>query len=208
MHPKSILLIISILALGITSHGQVTNGNDIDGESAGDLSGYSTAILSDGSIVAIGAVFNGGNGNSAGHWVQAGNDVDGEAAGDQAGFSISLSSNASTVAIGAIQNDDNGLLSGHVRMYDLLPPISVNELNSKATINFHPNPSNSFITIKMDEGQLKEVEVYNLTGSLVYKTDLNSNQYSLNSVNYAIGTYILKIVDQNFNVTAIKFIKE
>ncbi|MFM7694383.1 MAG: hypothetical protein ACKO7U_08820, partial [Actinomycetota bacterium] len=41
-------------------------GADIDGEAAGDESGSSVSVSSDGSIVAIGALFNDGNGSDSG----------------------------------------------------------------------------------------------------------------------------------------------
>ena len=46
-------------------HSQL--GGDIDGEAAGDKSGYSVSLSSDGTIVAIGAINNGGNGSNSGH---------------------------------------------------------------------------------------------------------------------------------------------
>ena len=102
-------------------------GNDIDAEAAGDRSGASVSIDSDGSHVAIGAYLNDGNGNSSGHvriyswdgsaWTQAGNDFDGEAAGDYSGRSVSIDSDGSHVAIGAYANDGNGSDSGHVRVW-------------------------------------------------------------------------------------------
>jgi hypothetical protein len=102
-------------------------GLDIDGEAAGDQSGYSVALSSDGSRVAIGAPSNDGNGDNSGHvriydydgssWTQVG-DIDGEAASDQSGSSVALSSDGSRVAIGAPENDGNGDNSGHVRIYD------------------------------------------------------------------------------------------
>jgi hypothetical protein len=102
-------------------------GLDIDGEAAGDQSGYSVALSSDGSRVAIGAPSNDGNGDNSGHvriydydgssWTQVG-DIDGEAAGDQSGYSVALSSDGSRVAIGAPENNGNGGNSGHVRIYD------------------------------------------------------------------------------------------
>ena len=65
-------------------------GNDIEGEAAGDYSGYSVAFSSDGSRVAVGAI---ANEASAGHvrvydytggsWSQVGADIDGEAANDR-----------------------------------------------------------------------------------------------------------------------------
>ena len=106
-------------------------GADIDGEAAGDWSGNSVSLSSDGSTVAIGASANdGANGSNSGHvriyawnsatsaWEQQGADIDGEAASDESGTSVSLSSDGTTVAIGAPGNDGaNGSNSGHVRIY-------------------------------------------------------------------------------------------
>ena len=106
-------------------------GQDIDGEAAGDNSGHSVSLSSDGSRVAIGAIYNAGTGINAGHvrvydlvgntWTQVGQDIDGEAADDYNGWNVSLSSDGSRVAIGAKLNDGiNGENSGHVRVYDLV----------------------------------------------------------------------------------------
>ncbi|MFC1797382.1 hypothetical protein ACFL1V_09845 [Pseudomonadota bacterium] len=85
-------------------------GADINGEAGGDNSGTSVSLSDDGSWVAIGARFNDGNGDSAGHvriyqwtgsdWQQLGDDIDGEAGGDYLGSSVSLSADGSIVAIG------------------------------------------------------------------------------------------------------------
>jgi hypothetical protein len=118
----------SIVTLHLTIPGSWTQaGSSIDGEAAGDRSGYSVSLSSDGSTVAIGAKNNNGNGTWAGHvriyknisgtWTQVGADIDGEAANDQSGRSVSLSSDGSTVAIGALFNDGNGTNAGHVRIY-------------------------------------------------------------------------------------------
>ena len=106
---------------------QTQIGSDIDGEVTSDRSGESVSLSSDGSIIAIGASDNSGNGTSSGHvriyknqsdiWTQIGSDIDGEASGDGSGFSVSLSFDGSIVAIGAPGNDDNGEDSGHVRVY-------------------------------------------------------------------------------------------
>ena len=106
-------------------------GADIDGEAAGDGSGTSVSLSSDGTTVAIGAPGNDGNGSYAGHvriyeysagsWTQLGADIDGEAASDNSGISVSLSSDGTTVAIGALYNDGNGIQAGHVRVYYVFP---------------------------------------------------------------------------------------
>ena len=107
-------------------------GSDIDGEAAGDSSGDGLALSSDGSIVAIGARNNDGNGDNSGHvrifqyqvisgtatWTQLGQDIDGEAAGDMSGEEVFLSSDGSRVAISSSLNDGNGNSSGHVRIYN------------------------------------------------------------------------------------------
>jgi hypothetical protein len=83
-------------------------GLDIDGEAGNDNSGWSVSLNSDGTIVAIGARFNAGNGNNSGHvrvyqyngsqWVQIGLDIDSEANGQQSGWSVSLNSDGTIVA--------------------------------------------------------------------------------------------------------------
>ena len=104
-------------------------GSDIDGEAAGDKSGHSVAMSSNGMTVAIGAYANdGANGSDSGHvrvyeydgsaWIQVGSDIDGEAADDFSGWSVAMSSNGMTVAIGANWNDGNGDRTGQVRVYE------------------------------------------------------------------------------------------
>jgi len=102
-------------------------GSDIEGEAAYDYSGFSVSLSADGSVVAIGATQNDGNGSDSGHvriyknvndnWTQVGSDIDGEAAEDSSGISVSLSQDGTIVAIGATGNDGNGMRSGHVRIY-------------------------------------------------------------------------------------------
>ena len=132
----------NILAIGAPSNGTsgharvfdwngsawIQRGSDIDGEAAGDLSGQSISLSSDGNILVIGAPRNDGNGSNSGHarvyawngtaWGQQGSDIDGEAAGDISGTSVSTSDNGSTIAISAPTNDGRGIDAGHVRIFD------------------------------------------------------------------------------------------
>ena len=104
-------------------------GTDIDGENESDYSGSSVSLSADGSILAIGAKNNDGNGTDSGHvriyqyngnsWIKVGTDIDGEATNDLSGYSVSLSADGTKVAIGAIFNDENNSNSGHVRVYKL-----------------------------------------------------------------------------------------
>ena len=102
-------------------------GQDIDGESVGDESGYSLSLNGLGNRIAIGSYLNSDNANESGHarvfyfdtnaWNQIGNDVDGEFANDWSGRSVALNNIGDKLAIGADLNDGNGAHSGHVRVF-------------------------------------------------------------------------------------------
>ena len=96
-------------------------GKDVDGESAGDLSG-SVSLNSRGNIVAIGAPYN--DGDDRGHvrvhkynlisnqWEQIGQDIDGEAQFYRSGFAVNINGSGDTVIIGAPLNKE-----GRFRVY-------------------------------------------------------------------------------------------
>ena len=125
---KKIALLFSLLILNPLL-AQIQLGADIDGEAAGDYSGRSVSISSDGTRVAIGAPQNEGNGSNAGqvrvyeyssgNWSQLGADIDGESVNIYSGYSISLSSDGTRVAIGATQSSGAGpSFAGHVGIYE------------------------------------------------------------------------------------------
>ena len=103
-------------------------GSDIDGEAAGDQSGYSVSLSSDGTTIAIGAIYNDNNLSNAGQvrvfkysnssWTQVGPDIYGESSSDNSGWSVSLSNNG-IVAIGAPFDDGNSSNSGYVRIFGI-----------------------------------------------------------------------------------------
>jgi hypothetical protein len=126
-------------------------GQDIDGESAGDKSGYSVSLSSDGSIVAIGAPINSGN---AGHvrvysfdgnnWNQLGQDIDGDEG--YFGWSVSLSNDGNTVAIGAYLFN---AAIGHVRIYNF-DGSSWNQLGQDIIGENPSDASGEFISLSGD----------------------------------------------------------
>ncbi|HOY06579.1 MAG TPA: hypothetical protein PLO67_14325 [Saprospiraceae bacterium] len=128
----------------VISNSWQQTGADIDGESAGDETGYAVSLSADGSRVAVGARRNDGNGNTdAGHvrvfqnagmaWEPIGEDIDGNAAGDEFGCSVSLSANGTIVAIGAQANDWNGANAGQARVFGNSAPLPVELLDFQVT---------------------------------------------------------------------------
>jgi len=143
-------------------------GQDLDGEAAGDLSGFSVSLSGDGTILAIGAYLNDGTGANAGQvriyqyisststWQKIGSDIDGEAAGDQYGYSVSLSKDGNTLAVGANANDGTpvGADRGHVRVFKTQPTRSVrlhqklyNDISGSLQTYFPNFPTSSFQVI-------------------------------------------------------------
>jgi len=172
-------------------------GADIDGEAANDYSGISVSLSSEGSIVAIGANENDGNGSEAGHvriyqnisgvWTQVGTDIDGEAAGDESGYSVSLSSDGSVVAIGAYANNS---YTGHTRVFDLSAILSleVNEISKSFTI--YPNPVNNFLQLQLSTNlEFNKATVFNYFGQFV----LQSKATTIDIRNLSSGVYFLEV---------------
>jgi len=122
------IILVAFLLGTITLCAQTQIGQDIDGEAPFDNSGASISISDDGTIVAIGAHLNDGNGIDSGHvrvyqdqggtWTQLGQDIDGVAPDDEYGFGVSLSGDGSTVALGGRLSNVNGTSSGQVRVYE------------------------------------------------------------------------------------------
>ncbi|MEM9679677.1 MAG: T9SS type A sorting domain-containing protein [Bacteroidota bacterium] len=110
-------------------------GQPIVGESNGDASGGSTgnnrdfvtavSLNDDGTIVAIGAETNDGNGLESGHvrvyenvgnvWTQIGADIDGAVASDRCGFSVDMNADGSIVVIGSYRFNGG---TGQVRVFE------------------------------------------------------------------------------------------
>jgi len=188
-------------------------GSDINGEAADDESGISVSLSSDGSILAIGATSNDGNGFNSGHvrvyrnvsgtWTQVGASIIGEAGsdatglGDWNGYSVSLSSDGSIVAIGAPGNDGNGFNSGRVRVYDLSAVLSS---DSFVLNNFtvYPNPTTEILNISLNTNLiLKQVNIYNTIGQLLQ----TENKQQINISSLAKGSYFVEVITNQGKAT-------
>ena len=114
----------------INTYTQV--GLDIDGETVGNLFGFSVSISEDGTTFVACSPYNIGVNGLTGHvrvykfnstintYAQVGSDIDGEAMFDEFGTSVSMSGDGTTFVVGAPSNDGiNGTNSGHVRVYKL-----------------------------------------------------------------------------------------
>lgn len=193
-------------------------GEDIIGEASEDYFGWSMALSASGNIIAIGSLWNDNNGSDAGNvrifqnlsgvWTQIGESINGEAANDNSGYSVDISADGSIVAIGAKFNDGNGEFSGHVRVFDISTVLSIPKIDLETTVSLFPNPSKDVVRIHLEKDLMEKIELYSLTGQLIFETVLNSKTFILNTANYPSGTYILKVLNQKHGSINTKFIKE
>ncbi len=206
-------------------------GDDIDGELKDDASGNAVSLSDDGSIVAIAATDNDGNGSSSGHvriyqniagtWTQVGDDIDGEAAGDESGTSVSLSADGSRVAIGAIKNDGSGSNSGHVRIYDNIGGVwtqvgsDIDGEDKRDELGYSVSLSGDGSVIALgapkNDGKNGDtsghVRVFTSNGDIIAPT-LSSSSPTDNSTGFAVGNNIVlnfsEVVDAESGNIVIK----
>lgn len=175
-------------------------GQDIEGEAAGDQSGFFISLSSDGSVVAIGADSNDGNGIDSGHvrifqnqsgiWTQVGSDINGEAASDFSGQSVALSANGAIVAIGAPNNDGNGDGSGHVRIYENTSLLSTEKFTT--TKKYTIVGEGSKITVLTNE-EIK-LSVFNINGVSVSNENLTTGMYLARITNMQGQSTVQKVI--------------
>ncbi|MDT7831353.1 T9SS type A sorting domain-containing protein [Flavobacteriaceae bacterium S356] len=99
-------------------------GQDILGDQAEDLFGFSLDLNDDGTILAIGAPSNSdGHGYvrvfeyQGGNWTQIGATISGENLGDQMGYSVSLNGDGTILAVGANQHNNGTERVGQVKVF-------------------------------------------------------------------------------------------
>ncbi|MGB0430618.1 MAG: T9SS type A sorting domain-containing protein [Bacteroidia bacterium] len=182
----------------------IQKGQDIDGENSIDRSGYSVS-MPDSNTVAIGAEYNDGNGESAGHvrvyewsgseWVKTWSDIDGEAAGDNSGTSVSMP-DANTVAIGALVNDGNGDKAGHARVFTKYA-VNTETIHPIQEIELYPNPTNNYVNIDLQNkvGSAR-VTISNIQGQFISEEYIDGSMRSTLTLPVKTGWYIISVQPQ------------
>jgi hypothetical protein len=76
------------------------------------------------------------------------------------------------------------------------------------TASIFPNPSSDVINISLDKGQLLKIELFSMTGRLIFKKDLISRTYALNISDYPSGVYLVRVFNQNNDIVNTKILKK
>ncbi len=84
--------------------------------------------------------------------------------------------------------------------------LGVSDIN-KAKVKIYPNPTSDFINISnYSEKEIRNVELYDLSGKLMNQVKLENGRMDLRNINS--GIYLLKMVDCNNNITSHQIIKK
>jgi PKD repeat protein len=87
---------------------------------------------------------------------------------------------------------DYGISETTIPAYIHVGGVGINNL-TKATITIFPNPATSVVNVQASS-DIKEVQVYNLFGQLVYSQSVASKKVTINTSNLSSGAYDLKVV--------------
>ncbi|MFI0431285.1 hypothetical protein [Mariniflexile sp. HMF6888] len=194
-------------------------GGDIDGEADLDASGQNLALSSNGEVVSIGALYNGGNGNNAGHvrlftysantWTQVGNDIDGENAGDRSGYTA-ISADGRTVVVGSSYYSSASFdQAGRVRVFDFTSAfntLSIEDFDSETSVFIRYN-SNNEIQFKTNKSLFQNIKIYDITGKLLLsKENINRPEFIIKS-DFSNQLIIVKSSLNNNEVFTTKLIR-
>lgn len=97
-------------------------------------------------------------------------------------------------------------LNGNVGV-DVTNTIGIDDIEP-TTARVYPNPSNDLVNISLDKGQLLKIELFSMTGRLLFKKYLNSKTYALNISDYPSGVYLAKVFSQNNDIVNTKIFKK
>jgi hypothetical protein len=81
-------------------------------------------------------------------------------------------------------------------------PVSISMFGNKKDIEIFPNPASDKITIFSLNCNILEVEIYDLTGTCLYRNlNTDSNRIDLETDNLSKGMYVLKVRDEREKIS-------
>lgn len=84
---------------------------------------------------------------------------------------------------------------------------SIDENELQNTFNIYPNPASTYLQINTNfQSNNNTVEIFNQTGQIVARENINASNSSIDISNLAAGIYIISLVDNNGNSKRKKLI--
>lgn len=163
-------------------------GQDIDGQTAQEMLGYTVSLNGDGTIVASGAI--GSNSEtgivrvyklsgSGSYWgPDSGYSIEGESQDEKFGRTISISSSGEIIAIGAPWKNGNAPDSGHVSVHEFASDVStINKLSDRIA-----SLQNTLNTISLNNSSIASntANISSTSNSLI--AQIENNDSDINSL--------------------------
>ncbi len=104
------------------------------------------------------------------------------------------------VRIGTLSFTATGFDDRVIKVFQDAGPVSLINITVDNQIIIYPNPANDILNINASS-QIDRVELYNISGQLIYSNQANNSEVSVNTSEFAQGLYIVKVYTENGHTT-------
>lgn len=105
--------------------------------------------------------------------------------------------------------DDLGYQAADTVTFQVVEPSAITEpLAEGSTLRCYPNPAHSDFSIDLSNIGNSDIEIFNLSGRLVYKAKGEKGVYNISDHNLISGIYFIKVTDSNNNIYTQKLIMQ
>jgi len=128
--------------------------------------------------------------------------------------------NKRTYNLGAVNSSTSVLrLRGHsntfgfTRAIDSLdiktsPNTGVSQINNQTNIQLFPNPNHGLFTLKFENENAHNIQIFDPTGRVVLSESVEGNQYEIQLKDISKGLYFVKIQTDTKDLKVLRFVKE
>jgi hypothetical protein len=96
---------------------------------------------------------------------------------------------------------DNGCTGEDAVVVEYSMCLGVNEKANTVNVSHFPNPATDLVTFLSEGTNITEVQIFDLTGKMIYNNLPASNRLDVNTTEFASGTYIVKVLTNSESVT-------
>ena len=96
---------------------------------------------------------------------------------------------------------DNGCTGEDAITVEYSMCVGLNENSNNSNVSLFPNPATDLVTFTAESTNISEVQIFDLTGKLIYSSLPTNNRLDVHTSAFAAGTYIVKVFTENELVT-------
>jgi hypothetical protein len=80
------------------------------------------------------------------------------------------------------------------------------DMESMPALNIYPNPASDFVNIVSENGEISDVQVYDMTGRLIFNKKVADEALTLNVASMADATYFIRVIYTDGKASVSKLI--